>query len=397
MLLLFAKTSAVNAQPVADNTSTLQSHYIDYESVKRLIDYASQPSLCGRVSDRLFGWARCIDSPERNFSLQGGVGVAYTQWTSAVVVGSAVCGFRIGADKEIAPLSYSSFVVMASLTGFYRLDGRLKLRPSNRDCIDVEVGVASMPTKFWGIGDAAQRHSVAGGFREDDLRVKVGYMRHIAGCLSLGLGVHYLWLRARECDSLAMLYMAEAGCDDAELGVGGVGFIAKFEDRLRRENPLDGIALQVRYALYPSIVGTKGGVWWQFEATMNYFKPMWQGGLLAMEVYADAWSCSSSWLLWPRLGGEHRMRGYYYGRYVDSTLVATQVELRQKIYRALSGVAWVGAGSVVSSLDKVDIDSILPSYGIGLRLRVGEGVLLRADYGFGRNSNGLIISVNEAF
>ena len=397
MLLLTAKTSAIKAQSVADNTSTLQSSYIDYESVKRLIEHASQPSLCRRENNRKFGLARFNEFYERNFSLQGGVGVAYTQWTSAVVVGSAVCEFRVGACREDKKLSYSSFVVMASMTGFYKLDWRLKLRPNDRDCIDVGVDVAAMPTKFWGIGDVARRHSVAARFTEDDFCVRVGYMRPIADCLLLGLDVNYLRLRTNRLDSLAMLYLMEAGYDNSKLSVGGLGFVAKFEDKLRTRNPLDGIALQIRYVLYPLMLGFQGGAWWQFKSELNYFKPMWQGGLLAMEIYADAWSRSSPWLLWPKLGGENRMRGYYYGRYIDRCLVASQMELRQKIYRALSGAAWAGAGAMFSSMSNLNINSFLLSYGLGLRLRVGEGVLLRADYGFGHKSNGLIISVNEAF
>ena len=44
-----------------------------------------------------------------------------------------------------------------------------------------------------------------------------------------------------------------------------------------------------------------------------------------------------------------------------------------------------------------DFKNILPNYGLGVRVALGDGTSVRVDYGFGRHSNELIININEAF
>jgi outer membrane translocation and assembly module TamA len=119
--------------------------------------------------------------------------------------------------------------------------------------------------------------------------------------------------------------------------------------------------------------------------------------MAAVDIYADLRSSHTPWLLWAKVGGENRMRGYYYGRYIDRNMITAQVELRQQIYGPISGVVWGGAGSLFTSFNQIEIKEVLPNYGVGVRFAAGGGMSLRVDYGFGRHSNGLVIHVNEAF
>ena len=56
-----------------------------------------------------------------------------------------------------------------------------------------------------------------------------------------------------------------------------------------------------------------------------------------------------------------------------------------------------GAAPQRSSFKSFDFNDILPNYGVGIRVALGDGTSLRIDYGFGRRSNELIININEAF
>jgi hypothetical protein len=136
---------------------------------------------------------------------------------------------------------------------------------------------------------------------------------------------------------------------------------------------------------------------WHAEATFDYYQPLWRGTVAAFDIYAQLWSQDTPWLLWSKIGGDNRMRGYYYGRYIDRNMATAQIELRQTIYGPISGVVWGGAGTIFSSFKHFDIEQLLPNYGLGLRVAAGEKASLRIDYGFGRHSNGLVVSVNEAF
>ena len=91
------------------------------------------------------------------------------------------------------------------------------------------------------------------------------------------------------------------------------------------------------------------------------------------------------------------MRGYYYGRYTDRKMLAAQVEVRQQIYGPIGCCVWGGAAKVFPSFKTFKLNNILPNYGLGLRVALGDGTSLRIDYGFGRRSNELIININEAF
>jgi Hemolysin activation/secretion protein len=97
------------------------------------------------------------------------------------------------------------------------------------------------------------------------------------------------------------------------------------------------------------------------------------------------------------MGGTQRMRGYYEGRYTDNDMITFQVELRQRIWRRIGGVVWGGAGNVFNGIHRFDWSETLPNYGLGLRWELKKRVNVRFDYGFGKKTNGFLLSINEAF
>ena len=147
----------------------------------------------------------------------------------------------------------------------------------------------------------------------------------------------------------------------------------------------------------PRALGDCRSTLWHITATADWYHPLWRDAVAAIDLYADLWSSATPWLFWPSVGGTSRLRGYYTGRYTDRKMVAAQVELRQHIYGPIGVCVWTGAANVCSSHKLFDWSEILPNYGLGVRLALGEKTSLRIDYGFGRRSNGLVINVNEAF
>ena len=78
---------------------------------------------------------------------------------------------------------------------------------------------------------------------------------------------------------------------------------------------------------------------------------------------------------------------------------ATQVELRQHLIWRLGAVAFAGVGGVAPTLSELSGAQALPSAGFGLRLQPTPKipVNLAVDYAWGRGSQGLYLSVGEAF
>jgi hypothetical protein len=100
------------------------------------------------------------------------------------------------------------------------------------------------------------------------------------------------------------------------------------------------------------------------------------------------------------LGGDKVMRGYLYGRYRDKAYYAVQAEYRiPNILWRFGLVLFGGAGDVAPKLREIEIATIKPTYGFGIRFRFDElqKLDLRADMGFGRGTSGIYFSVNQAF
>lgn len=121
--------------------------------------------------------------------------------------------------------------------------------------------------------------------------------------------------------------------------------------------------------------------------------------VLAFQFYADVARGSPPFYRLPALGGSNIMRGYKSGKLRDRHYVAGQVEFRTHIRWRLGAVAFLGTGAVFEEFDKFSLDSLKPSYGIGLRFKFNqkENVNLRADLGFGKNTSGIYFGVAEAF
>jgi len=121
--------------------------------------------------------------------------------------------------------------------------------------------------------------------------------------------------------------------------------------------------------------------------------------IIAGQVYTEATKGDVPFFKLPALGGSHRMRGYFQGRYADEVYLTWQIEYRKIIWRRIGAVAFFGMGDVASNFSNLKITQFKYSYGFGLRYVFDEEERLnvRMDIGFGENTNGLYFSLEEAF
>ncbi|WP_080238503.1 BamA/TamA family outer membrane protein [Spirosoma rigui] len=97
-------------------------------------------------------------------------------------------------------------------------------------------------------------------------------------------------------------------------------------------------------------------------------------------------------------GSGKRLRGYYEGRYRDDNLALFQAEARVRIWKRLSAVVFGGVGVLGNSQRLFRANDPKAAYGGGLRLRINnDGLNIRADYGIGKQSSGLYLTLGEAF
>ena len=170
-----------------------------------------------------------------------------------------------------------------------------------------------------------------------------------------------------------------------------LGFTVGYDSRDNAAAPCEGVNTVVvqKYS-----VGEFGSTAFTFDTYCG----VWNGGVLAFDLYSEFAYSQVPWYAMPAVGGPDRMRGYYKGRYRDNNMVTAQVELRQHIWEMFGAAAWVGAGNVWGSGGAFSLKHTLPDWGLGVRVRVNGSMSLRFDWGFGeKGQNGFILGINEAF
>jgi hypothetical protein len=97
------------------------------------------------------------------------------------------------------------------------------------------------------------------------------------------------------------------------------------------------------------------------------------------------------------LGGSHSLRGYRSFRFRGEKLVLLQAEYRWEAAPAVELAALVDAGRVASHLADWSLRDLRTSYGLGLRIKSHDRVLVRLDVGRSSEETRLLLRVGESF
>ena len=321
---------------------------------------------------------------------------AYTTETSLMV--GAVVNFANYRPKEKCELPYGmaknfdiSLTASGSISGYYdvSVNGSSDLDGQMRNRLFYGLDVKSAPSRIWGTTyDTALRNSYS-NYTEKLCSAWLGYTHKFTRNLLLGIMADYRLAQSRNMDD------GVAALLDNQRRISTAGFSANlvYEAMYIAGNSMRA---EVEAEYRPQLLGNLQNDIWCFTALFDYYQPLWRGATLALDLYGEYRPLSTPWLLQGQLGGSSRMRGYYLGRYRGNNLLATQLEYRQHIWNGLGIAAWGGAGVAFSSEDRFAWRKVLPTYGIGLRYRIG-GFTTRLDFAFGRDSFNVILGLGEAF
>lgn len=390
-LVFLAIATTFSAMAQTDTRSVQHYDPIDYSAVQRQLDRASRPTFGQRLGDIL---TQPLSQSER-LSLTGRLGVAYTQETNLAITAAVTAAYPSkSANSNDVQLS-----AMVSVNGFFniRAIGNNYFGTESRHHLQYQISGGTLPIRFWGLGYEAADNNPRTKYTRHDVNGLLRYYFDFGGGLRVGAGADFDFGKAAEFTPEAETNLVASGQTRRSLYTTAIGLGAVLD---RRDNPYTSTS-GYRIALYgevrPKALGNFHKTLWHWTIQADYFLSLWRGGVMALDLYGDMWSHSTPWLLWPSVGGDSRMRGYYYGRYTDRKMITAQAELRQTIYGPIGISIWGGAGSLFDRWSDFDASQILPNGGVGLRLASGNRTTLRIDYGFGRHSSGVIINVNEAF
>ncbi len=176
----------------------------------------------------------------------------------------------------------------------------------------------------------------------------------------------------------------------------GVGLEAVWDSRDNLFFPNDGKYSSLKFLSYP--IGDFN--FYSMELDVRHYNSFSKDQVLAGQGYFVASGGDIPFYKLPSLGGQNRMRGYYYGRYRDNIYATLQLEYRQFFSQRFGYVLFGSVGGVATSPDKLRIDEFKLSYGAGIRFLFNEEqkVNIRADIGITSDGDtGIYFGIEEAF
>ena len=358
---------------------------------------AKKPGFFKRIIN-YFGQSAVDKTFQKRMDFSVVAGPSYSSKTSLSIGVLAVGLYRVHRRDSITSPSNVSLFANVSIIGFYYVGiyGNTFFK-QNRHRIDYELSFKSQPTDFWGFGYEDAVRNKPGSYTGKKYMVDIKYLYALFRNTYIGTTLNFNYNNAINLTTPDYL----DGQRTRYTGL-GVGTFIEYDSRDVLTNPYKGLYVSVHGMVQPKAFGDSGHTLWRARATVDYYKKLWKGGILALDLYGEFNSANTPWTMYATFGNSMRMRGYYEGQFNDLNMITFQAELRQRVWRRIGVTVWGGAGNVFRSFDSFEWGQTLPNYGIGLRWEFKSRMNLRLDYGFGckvkgRLINGLVMSINEAF
>jgi hypothetical protein len=267
---------------------------------------------------------------------------------------------------------------------------------SGRSRFTGETIYSYWPGKFYGVGNQTP---LAGEepFVEKFLRSTFGLFLSVWPGLSIGPEYELRISSVVETSDAGALRTGRIGGVENYVA-SGLGIAAVFDTRDDNFVPQKGCFVYLSGRCYARAFGSD----YSFAAytldAREYF-PVYGTHLLCFQSYIRAISGPAPFQMLSLLGGDVRGRGYYSGRYRDNVLVSGQLEYRTPLLFRCGLVLFGGITQVSERFAGLALREMHPYAGFGIRFRLlrDTRVNVRFDWGYGDNSDGNYIGVNEAF
>lgn len=352
----------------------------------------SQPKRKDNYWNRLI-YGNVDRTREKMIDISFAAAPSYTREASFGIGGMASGLYRLDRRDSIMPPSDITMIFNGSIVGFYALGFRgNNYFKGNRSLLSYDIEFTTKPLDFWGISYEACAQNPVIEYTRRQIKVEANYQYQLKKSFYIGGALDFLYANVTEIDDISYL----EGQKRSYVAT-GFGAVMQYDSRDFIPNPRRGMFLALRPYIYPQVLGNCGETLFRTTVIMDFYQKLWNGAILATDLYGEFNSEHSPWPLKEELGGNQRMRGYYGGRYIDNNIISGQFELRQHIVKRLGCTAWIGGGTVFPTFNQFDIKNILPTYGLGLRIEFKHNVNARIDYGFGKDTGGFVFNVGEAF
>ena len=191
----------------------------------------------------------------------------------------------------------------------------------------------------------------------------------------------------------------QKGGDHLALGISQL-----YDTRNRNTYTTKGHYARIKYAYSPGFGGGTNFRGSLVDVDLRSFVPLTNELTLGLNAhYQSTFGSRVPFYVYPQLGGDMMMRGYYNGRYRDRNLLAAQAELRYRFHPRLGVAGFAGTGSTYHS--RLSNTRFVPSFGGGVRyfFDLEHQSSIRLEYGVGekrpgeKRQGGFYLALSEAF
>ncbi|MBS2212979.1 BamA/TamA family outer membrane protein [Carboxylicivirga mesophila] len=353
---------------------------------------------------------RFAEIERSSFKLMPYIAPSYTPETQFLLSGGGLITFKTHKDKilnlssipfSVGYSSNGSFSVRAINVIYWKGD---KLRSIG------EFQLRDMPDNYWGVGydkaNSVPKTDTTTAYSRNYWRFYQRFLVRTHEKIFVGLVVDINRTRAMDLNQL-MLQDEDVLHDGTDIFNTGVGLEVSYDTRDFVQNAYNGVFISGIFTTYAKFLGGNTNYniidldYRQYRAIQR------ERRTLAWQVKGRfTFSGNTPWTDKSMLGGLDNMRGYTMGRFRDDNMVFSTLEYRHMFkrkklnkkgnYNSRFGyVAWVGAGSVAPSVNK--LKDWLPNAGLGLRAELQPRMNIRVDYGWAKGENGVYITFAEVF
>jgi len=228
-------------------------------------------------------------------------------------------------------------------------------------------------------------------------RVRINALRATAPKLYLGLRY---WMDHLDISGFEAGGLLDENPIPGEEGgmVSGLGPVLNWDRRDNVFYPAKGSYLELATLFNGRWVGSAYSFTKITLDARAYYQNRWDH-VLAGNIYLENNAGQVPFIQMALIGGTRRMRGYYEGRFRDRSMGIVQAAYRFPLIWRLKMAVFGGYGAVADEINELTIGDFRYTIGAGLRILLleDEKAHIRLDYGLGKNTSGVYITIGEAF
>lgn len=335
---------------------------------------------------------------EKTIDMGFAVTPSYTREAGFGIGGAATGLYRVDRNDTLPNPSDFFASINASLNGFFVFTFKgNNLFPDDRSRLSYKFEVYKKSLNFWGITSEETAKNPTSKYDRRQIDLQAEYIYKVNRNFFAGVQIRSNYTDARNMRNPEYLLG-----ERAQYYVSGIGLSFEYDTRDNLLTPTRGIHLAYKPMVFLKCLGNAPATFYNHTFIVNFYQRLWKGSVLAFDWYTRLNSSKTPWTMREMIASDGvRMRGYYMGQTIDNNQIATQIELRQHLWKRIGFTVWTGGATIFSSFEQLDKQDIKPewlhNFGIGLRFEFKHNVNARIDYGFGQGTSGILFAIGEAF